>query len=213
MDMHMPEFSSKLAASAFRFGAGPSLNFSEVVTTSSTAPWYSPSATNVNTPFAYLALIADAKQRGDFKLVRDAALGNVCVASHRFAFCIRATAKCAPSIRDEWFIALSHWPDSAALLWPVSNNFVEGANIAYLELSTACTRPVLKGMVEADCIFACEITWRSWLWQYVNVKEYALHRPIAVKPFAGQERSREIAWAGVPVSKCLDLGRVMFGTL
>lgn len=83
-DTHEPEATARLSADCFYRTSKPSLKFSEVQSTSQSCPWYSPCATNVNTPFADLKIISDANEKGSLNLLSSGSAGAVlCVTPTR----------------------------------------------------------------------------------------------------------------------------------
>mmetsp|Transcript_110224 Transcript_110224/g.351305 ORF Transcript_110224/g.351305 Transcript_110224/m.351305 type:complete len:577 (+) Transcript_110224:1936-3666(+) len=99
---------------AFRAkAANRSMNLAEVVGTSQTPSWYSPSATNMNVPIADLFMLRECKQLGDFELVNTAWLGEMVDVAHKVLF--RSDQLHNPGV---WMFRLLHFSWSGCLAWP-----------------------------------------------------------------------------------------------
>lgn len=189
-DLHVPEITKALDPCAFRPDdkkMPPSLPFSEVASTSASPPWYSPSATNVNTPFADLPLILAAKEAGNFKLLRDAWVGSIVDVSRRFVFCLRARPDSAPSANDKWYLGLWAYPDSSVVAWPGQVREIPGSTSSYFKLDEAVVDPCLVAVFDLHRMFAREVTWRSWLWQYHAFPMQRASMQVSIKAFLGVE--------------------------
>ena len=181
--------SERLASTSFRASLQTaSMDFGKIVT-SGQPTWYSPSATNCNTPHADLALLRSAAAERSFAALDDAWLGEFFSAAHRFAFCqsLRQAGE-ASHADDTWFIALWQWPHSAVLAWECVLKKVPGTDVEYLELSLAQTEPALVSIFTLKNVFAATITWRSWLWQYLSFESWRPTLDVAVRPFLGEQK-------------------------
>lgn len=189
-DFHSNPLSTKLSPDCFKPSmSGGSLPFQEVCGTSGATSWYSPSATNVNTPFADLQALRDASIGASFSLLSSASAGAICQTAHRFVFCQRATPDSPPSDQDEWFFAMWQWPDSACLVWPAERRFSPGPErkLYFEPVLASLARPKLITVFNLKRIFACEIKWRSWLWQYLSFPEWRSTLKVTIKAFAEPE--------------------------
>lgn len=84
-------------------------------------------------------------------------------------------------------MALWQWPDSAALVWPARRRLAVGSRDYYLELSLQVAEPKLVSIFDYKDMICCEITWRSYVFQYQAYPEWRETCPISIKPFLGKE--------------------------
>jgi hypothetical protein len=178
---------ARLSSDNFRASnTDSSLPFGDIVSTTASTSWCSPSTTNVNTPHADVALLAEAESCVSFRLIRDAGMGSACNVQHRFAMCRSAGGRRLPLEEEEWFIPLSSFTDSAVLVWPVKVEDVKGHKM--LSFSSGLTRPRLIGIFDWNEMVVAEYTWRSPLWQTMTIGQHDKLITVAIRPFLGQER-------------------------
>lgn len=165
-----------------------SLKFEEVQSSSSSCPWYSPSATNINTPYADLALLAVAGASGrGLGQVKDAAAGSIVDVQYRYLFCVRSDALAPASPMDRWFLPLPHFPDSAAMVWPMIEKRVPCNNTMYFEFDFSVERPVFVSLCSLKNVVGRHLTWRSWLWQWQQFPSWRPSLEVSIKGFVGPE--------------------------
>jgi hypothetical protein len=138
-----------------------SLPFEKVQGTSSTAPFYSPSAKNRNTPVADIYLVRAAKRNHSLDLVEDAWLGKMFSSQHSFAYELQEpTGK-------TWIYPVHCWPDSAVLALQLEVVSLPG-NLHYFNI-TKKPDPFLVGIFKIPKTSrACVVEAHSPYWQLTH---------------------------------------------
>ena len=108
--------------------------------------------------------------RGELHLVERAWLGKVLSLNHRLA--VQTPYKG----REEWFLALHHFPKSSVLLWPLIAfrvKGVEGDSFRYFEPSLDLKEPILLPVTSLAPakIMGVSLQWKSWLWQLGHLRK------------------------------------------
>lgn len=107
---------------------------------------------------------------------------------YRFLFCIRSDIASPAPQSDQWYLPLAHFPDSAAMVWPMAKKRVPHSPEHYFEFDLSAPRLVFVSLSSLWNAVECHLTWRSWLWQW---QRFPLWRPsleISIKGFAGPEQ-------------------------
>ena len=78
---------------------------------------------------------------------------------HRGAVRIRPPAAVAGV--PEWGLAMRHFPDSAAIVWPAVKKTVPGHEDQYLELVAACSEPTFVAVTDVTTHEAFAYEWKS----------------------------------------------------
>lgn len=165
-----------------------SLNFQEVQSTTPSCAWYSPSATNINTPYADLELLAGVEASGcGIGQVKDAAAGSIMDVQYRFVFCVQSTIGAPASDADQWYLPLTHFPDSAVMVWPMTKHRIPNSTEFYFEFDLSAPRPVFVNVLSLRTVVGCHLTWRSWLWQYQRFPHWRPSLEVSIKGFVGAE--------------------------
>lgn len=160
-----------------------SMQFGEVVSTSSTAPWYSPGPPSFCQAHADLQLLLDCHSAGDWKRASLAWLGRLCLGQHRLLVQSLRT-----SVNSPWLFALHHWADSSVLCWPalerkiVSSGGPSNRDVSCYELDVDGGRPMLISIVDVVATQAMTYTWRSPAWQAVAFPA-SKAMPMAIRAF------------------------------
>lgn len=152
-----------------------SLPFDEVVGTSQTCSWHSPSASNhmVNAGDSVSLRSCFAKCR-DYSLVGNLWLGDLWSTKPFIIF--RATGS------SDWHLALGHLPDSVVLAWPCKVITVEGV-CRYDELQSRGTKAVMYSVFDERNYEACSLPVRSHAWQSVACKSCDVALPPGLRAF------------------------------
>lgn len=157
-------FATRLPKEAFRGRPKDrSAEWSALVSTERSVPWWSPSATNMTAPCADLALLRHATSCRDLRLCRDAWLGCFMSVKHSFVISLKV-----PGTQTEAFwLAGSHLVDSSVIAWPVRRLQVRGYDAWYFELAEA-TEPHFVSIwsLEPSFVQAWPYHARSWFWQF-----------------------------------------------
>lgn len=155
--------------------AEASLNFSEISSCKAKAPWYSSGAGNFTQPDADLQVVIDAYQRSDWTLLDRAWEGHDML--------IQLPGK------EQWLLALFHWPDSAVLAWPVTLQPVPGhASERFVEFQSGLKQPKLVTVADIETVKAMEMVWRSPLCAPGGNSAQELNRHQCSKSMARRER-------------------------
>lgn len=142
-----------------------SMNFNEIVSASSSTTWYSPSGQNITAPIADLLVFRECDALGNFDRLDGLWLGDMVDVAHMTVF--RHT-----KVHDEgiWFFGLLRVHDSGVLAWPGRLVAVAGTAHVYWEPDGSCQGPIVTGFCDvSDDMLACSLSWRSWLWQTMNL--------------------------------------------
>ena len=118
---------------------GGTLPFYKMVSTSSTTPHYSPGPENWSVSTADLAVLRVANQQDNFDILTTVWLGTFVRAAHHIVFKHRGA-------NAQWYFAVTHFKDSAVLMWPARYDRVQ-ANGNYYHCWQPLQReegPVLK---------------------------------------------------------------------
>ena len=187
-----------------------SFDFSNIASTSASPPWHSTTANQMMVPHSDLAMLHDAKKSGTFGAVSKAWLNEVCNFQHRLAIGFRNA-----SGAYDWYLRIHPMVKSAAILWPVLLQAVDGTNYQYFEpVINDNSSVAMKGIfsLEDPDVMGATFVWRSWLWQEHSLpNDWARsHRP-AIRPFLsshGLKPMKEIcclsAWWSLSQSSIKD---------
>lgn len=140
-----------------------SLPWNEVVSTSQTAAWYSPSHENFSQNVCDLQMLQDAAKQGLLHQLGDAWIGKVATVEHRLL--INVDVDGARGV-GQWYQALHHFNSSSILCWPgqLRDVVTRSASFRIFTHDNECKEPVLISLLNIDKVMACSFTWRSWCW-------------------------------------------------
>lgn len=187
--------------------------FDSMVSTTAAPPWFSPSAANLCTPVADLALVRQAFEENAWGVFDDAWAGEICDLKNMLI--IRLPAE-PSSVTCRWFLALHWYPKSAALLWPCEVVEVPDCSQKVVSLKTDLHRPILRPITNfAEGSRAASVQWRSWLWQVRNLPNRANSFKPGIRMFlSGSEDTIarvacRAAWWNLPRSSLVLFARAL----
>lgn len=192
-DAPAPVFASKISKEAFTMDrASASMKFDELVSTSSTPAWWSPGVGNMTVPCADLGMLLWAHQHGCTGELDQCWHGEVAELSHHLALSFPRDG--APQERD-WFLALTFFPKSAVLMWPLKVHRAVGDNRSYFEPALDLAKPILRPLlgIGSGEVTAAMVEWRSWLWQCRHIPLAAAQLKPAVRLFMGALGEQSLA--------------------
>lgn len=177
VDINPEEQSAGLDVSAFRPDPEESsLPFKKLVSASSSTPWPSPGASNFCLSVADLAILAAAKETGQWNALDTAWLGSALVRpKHRLL--LRDAAN-----DGRWVFAVQSWPDSAVLGFPATMHTVPGSTEHYWDIDLSFAELVLFPLWRLEGMEAVCYSWRAPSWQLENYRG-TCQLPRAVRAF------------------------------
>jgi len=140
-----------------------SMDFSEVSSTDQQASWYSTSAERACVPHADLPMLRELHGDGNLAGVSKAWMGLGLKFQH--SLLIEMPAPMSKSL--QWYMCLSHIPDSSCLLWPV--RLCELGPETLVQPLAPLPEPTLRPVVDLAKYKCHEYSWRSWLWQVLHI--------------------------------------------
>ncbi len=139
-----------------------SVDFSSVVSTDASAPWWSPPAGNMNAPAADVPMVVEASERDDWDVINRAWVGEVGDLKHRLVVRLPDLG----SAGHTWYLAMHSFPKSSVLLWPVEKRILEGGVVNF-HLLTEVSEPKLRPLYTlGEGTLAASVKWRSPVWQF-----------------------------------------------
>jgi hypothetical protein len=178
-DACLPRKAVVLGKSVFQNLEESSLPFSNLVSTSSKSPHFSPSPQNVGYPAADAALL----RTGDMMnrtagLAESAWMGFFSDASHNVCFRIKN-----PAMATDWYLGLGHYDGSSCLVWPVSKErFPEHPDIEWLR-PKKLTAPCFVQISDFEAVEGFLVKWRSWAWQRKHLPAKTAKGKIGIRLF------------------------------
>lgn len=137
-----------------------SFPLNRMVSTSSTAPYYSPKAENFSHNCADLTMVREAAQRQDVRMPEDAWRGAIADVRHKL---LLGRPRPGEDGQHDWFHALFPCKRSAMLVLP--GTLVDaGFGHMVFEHKAQVLEPVLLPLFSFDGWLAATFQWRSWLW-------------------------------------------------
>ena len=172
-----------LTAAAFGKNAGkPSLSTAGIATTSSKAPYFSPSPANSALPTIDFVCAEDMKNYGgDYSLAEKTFLGCFCDADHCIVF--KRLGGVGPDL--SWHVGLVNWNSSGCLAWPVE--LVKATPTSAIELvkfDTTVRKPTMLSMLSWTGVVGRKCEWQSWGAQVRNTPDINKHHPAAIRMVA-----------------------------
>ena len=201
-DLPLDSKTARLSPEAFHLPEKDrSLPLGEVASTSQSAAWWSPGASDHMVPIADLQFLRDAFEwGGGFGMLQFGWLGDIIHSTHDMIFRI----KNAPT-KNQWYFGLDHFDKSCAIAWPVELVAVPSSGgakyLEFLQPEEVC----LLSVFDHAQVEASTVVWKSWLRQYQEFSKpaarAALARP-AVRAFVSdgpgpllQVAAREAFWS------------------
>lgn len=156
-----------------------SMAFSEIVTSSSTAPYWSPCAQGLSAPAADLKVMQETAP--SFAAASTCWLGALFNIKHRFAFQTRSEVA---SSSARWWLPLDHCDHSAILAWPCTMVRCSQNGDCYFEPDLSVREPQLLVITSLAGIRAHAIQWRSPACQFRAYQVHFRGASLGVRPFA-----------------------------
>jgi hypothetical protein len=139
--------------------------------------WYSTGPEQLSRNQADLALFRAAFDSQDHRLVAEKAwLGQFCDWTHQLVL-----RRDVPG-GEQWLLALHHWGDSAALVWPCKRvAFPHHPGSFYYDVDTTLIEPQLICICQLTDWKATTFEFKSPCWQWFHMRESARVLPAAVR--------------------------------
>lgn len=178
-DYALESKADRLKGSHFRPEAkDASLKFSEIVSTTADAPYWSPKAERNGLSAADLEVVREYMRcRGPVAMDK-AELSCVCSCQRRLA--LRSTEDADP---DAFLLAMRSYPRSAAMVWPCRRHAVSDAsNDSYMDFDFSAAEPMMVSIYDLSKWEACKVEWHSWAWQKITLGRFAGTLTLAIRP-------------------------------
>jgi len=142
-----------------------SMPFEQVAGSVQKAPYFSPAAEGIGTPTADLHVLRALGPQDRLREVSSTWAGCISESEHSIAFRVSYdNAKLCNLDPDQWFVGLSHYKDSAALVWPVEIANDQSCPFKYVVFQQI-KEPYFLPIFSFDGLVAVSISLKSWAWQ------------------------------------------------
>lgn len=154
------------------------LKFEELVSSSSSTSWWSPTAQGLSAPAADLQVIRDIAPK--FHLFSQCFLAKLFHFKHGFVF------RRVPPVggaSDVWWMPMESCDDSALIVWPFKRIELPSGQ-SYFDPVLDIGGPQLVTIITLDGFEAVPIVWRSPVYQAVTLGAFFGGKKISIRPFA-----------------------------
>ena len=129
------------------------------------APYFSPAAEGVAIPTADLHVIRALGPTDQLRDVAKTWSGFISDSQHSIAFQLGPdNAKLCEVKPDQWFVGVTHFKDSAALVWPVEFVSDPGTPFKYVNWSQI-NEPFFLTVLGLEGVKGVNLSLKSWAWQ------------------------------------------------
>ena len=191
-DQPLQHMTATLPNDAFHASkATMSLDLSDMVSTSATPTWWSPSVGNYSVPDADIFVSRDVDKRKIPRVWDKLWVGRLCSIKHHI--CLGFRKPMPGKALYEWYVAVDYFKDSGVFVWPVTRDeLVPGKT--YVEPHKNLKEPTILAMHTLDLnqIKAFRFAFRSWAWQVAYIPRAAERMRPAIRIFMDQEKPESV---------------------